>query len=651
MRVGTHPRWLLATALAAACADPPAAPVDAAVTDQSAVIDRSDPPDITVDAGVDAPAPIDRLPMDAGADLGVDVPVVIDAPTVDVPPLCVPGRSERCTCGDGAVGARTCDDRGAYGECRCVMGDGGAWDPPLVLPPRLIAPRSVSRATTQRPTFRWVMPEGMTRARITLARDRALTREVRSTVVEGARWRPTELLPHAVWFWRVEALAADNRVVWTSATWEFQSPWRDTAVDSSWGPIWDTNGDGYDDLVMEIGFRLAVLQGAPSLSGIIVRSVPRTSERHDVYEESASVGDFNGDGIADVAVPLVGADATLRSEVLVYYGTPTGIGPAPGRRLVQPSERRLSAIWGGAVSSADWNGDGYGDLVVSHACGRAGGCADNLPGVADVYLGSSSGISDEPSVQVGDPRFIPVGYYRSVGDVNDDGYGDLAGLFGPSELTGGSVILGGPASVAREVELYPARAYSAARVSAVGDINGDGQPDFIVGGYDVVTIYSGEPGWPILRRMEAPDRPTSYGPGNFGVHIGCAGDIDGDGMSETLLAAPLVPLQPSFGYGPGRVYIYRGSSESASPELLGTISGSALGQSFGNESVGCVDLDGDGRNELYVGDRSLLPPQIFGVDSEGNLVRVPLPFREEPMINYQLFRVLACAPRSEPVRG
>lgn len=642
---------MLTATLLAACADPPALPVDAARTDQAAVVDQLAPTDINVDTGVDAPAPIDRSPMDASADLGVDAPVTIDVPAVDVPTLCVPGRSERCTCGDGAVGARTCDERGAYGECRCVMGDGGVWDPPLVLPPRLIAPRSVSRATTQRPTFRWVMPEGMTRARITLARDRTLTREVRSTVVEGARWRPTELLPHAVWFWRVEALAADNRVVWTSATWEFQSPWRDTAVDSSWGPIWDTNGDGYDDLVMWSDFNLAVVQGASSLSAVTFRSVPRMSSTHVINRESASVGDFNGDSFSDVAVTLSSSTGMMREEVLVYLGGVGGISTSPQLRLVQPVEPSLRLLWGGVLSACDWNGDGYSDLVVTHTCVVADGCRDELPALVEIHLGSASGVESTPTIRLRDDRATAGSWYRASTDVNDDGYGDLVNVVGASPSRQVYLTFGGPETVRGGVvgqrDLGPARSNHAARIRTLGDVDGDGNVEVLAGGYDEAVIYAGgvEVGSTVFQRLEAPDRPTSYGPGEFGAYLGCSGDLNGDGYSDPLLASPLVPLQENFGYGPGRLYVYGGSADGLSPTPIHALSGTGRLQQFGNESVGCVDLDGDGRTELYVGESSPLdPPRVFRGDPEWNFVPASLTLPGSETTIFFLFRDLALRP-------
>ncbi|MEZ4409498.1 MAG: VCBS repeat-containing protein [Polyangiales bacterium] len=498
------------------------------------------------------------------------------------------------------------------------------------------------------------MPEGMTRARVTLARDRALTREVRSTVVEGARWRPTETLPHAVWFWRVEALAADNRVVWTSATWEFQSPWRDTAVDSSWGPIWDTNGDGYDDLVLSSVNGLFVVQGASSFNSVTFRALmPAVSTT-----TSAAVGDFNGDGIADVAVPGTARDGTQRAEVWVYYGDVVGLASSPSTRLTQPSERRLGVIWGAAVSAADWNGDGYSDLIISHTCVAEDGCREDLPYLLEIFAGSPLGVSVDASVRLRDERAVLALSYRSLGDINDDGYGDVVGLVGPESSSTGNLIFGAPASVhggvRGQVDIAPMSSYFAGKRKSVGDVDGDGQIDLLIGGNDMATLFGGgsEVHSSILSQVGAPDRPTSYGPGDFGYFIGCAGDLDGDGRSDVLLASPQVPLGENFDYGPGRLYIYRGTVDGISNTPTQVLSGTERHQGFGRASVGCVDLDGDGRAELYIRDMSSYQaPLGYRFDSEWNFTPVSLPLPSPAAMYYGMFEDLALRLKPDRWRG
>jgi hypothetical protein len=85
-----------------------------------------------------------------------------------------------------------------------------------------------------------------------------------------------------------------------------------------------------------------------------------------------------------------------------------------------------------------------------------------------------------------------------------------------------------------------------AAVDAMGDVDGDGYGDFVAGSTfestaglsqnGVVRVYGRGPGGvgvQILRQWDG------WGPGQrFGAHVASAGDIDGDGISDVLVASP-----------------------------------------------------------------------------------------------------------------
>ncbi len=60
---------------------------------------------------------------------------------------------------------------------------------PWIGRPRLLAPQSGSRATSTRPTLRWLLPAGLTRARVELCADRACGRTLQQPEVTGQTWR------------------------------------------------------------------------------------------------------------------------------------------------------------------------------------------------------------------------------------------------------------------------------------------------------------------------------------------------------------------------------------------------------------------------------------------------------------------------------
>ena len=115
----------------------------------------------------------------------------------------------------------------------------------------------------------------------------------------------------------------------------------------------------------------------------------------DNLGESLAVGDFNGDGVCDLASGAPGADAGAyndqRGDGIVYgllgnaqYQTGThfidyGITPADFT-LVGDFEENLGTL----VTSADYNGDGYDDIAAAE---RFAG--PNINGVVEVLFGRS----------------------------------------------------------------------------------------------------------------------------------------------------------------------------------------------------------------------------------------------------------------------
>lgn len=96
-------------------------------------------------------------------------------------------------------------------------------------------------------------------------------------------------------------------------------------------------------------------------------------------------------------------------------------------------------------------------------------------------------------------------------------------------------------------------------VSAAGDVNGDGVPDYIAGGIGSrdpsspnflkghVRIYSGAPGHRVLANLE-----DNVGEG-FGYDVAGAGDLNGDGCDEVIIGAPFASYAA---FHAGRVYVY-----------------------------------------------------------------------------------------------
>lgn len=138
----------------------------------------------------------------------------------------------------------------------------------------------------------------------------------------------------------------------------------------------------------------------------------------------------------------------------------------------------------------------------------------------------------------------------------------------------------------------------AASLAPAGDVNRDGSPDYLVGApyHDakrlpdagMASLISGATGR-ALRRF------TGKEPGGLlGEALASVGDIDGDGVPDFLISAPSA-REGELG-DVGQVYLHSGDDYST----LGRWSGSQPGDFFGRSLGGGADLNGDGVPEFWM---------------------------------------------------
>jgi hypothetical protein len=199
--------------------------------------------------------------------------------------------------------------------------------------------------------------------------------------------------------------------------------------------VGDFDGDGYADVAIAakqqdaVG-RVFLYRGGPT--GLAAAPAATLDDPKVVtgaaFGYSLAAGDFDGDGYADLVVAAALEDTTggkAVGRVFVYHGGAGGIADraAPWRTLDNPTNQALS-IFGWAMVAADFNADDIDDLVIS-----AGG-QDTQTGRIYVYPGAAGGLADAPSRTLDDPPPIGnndfFGYVLGVGDrAPADGYADL----------------------------------------------------------------------------------------------------------------------------------------------------------------------------------------------------------------------------------
>lgn len=247
----------------------------------------------------------------------------------------------------------------------------------------------------------------------------------------------------------------------------------------------DLNRDGYGDLVVGTPLEdvdgdvdagsVTILWGSSSgLSGGTTISDPNRSG-HDRFGQSLAVGDFTGDGKADLAVGSTGKD------VWIFKGGFTKSGGAAGE-LRLDTGIEAGAYPDGAVQLAagDFDGDRTDDLVVTSYVGNF------------VYLGAPTGPTLQTEAGTEGAQSL------TVADFDLDGHDDLAlGISFPDIGAPGkggyvNIVYGGAAGVDTTRSAVFSQATEGVPGTdeyndlfgdalAAGDVNGDDYPDLAVG--------------------------------------------------------------------------------------------------------------------------------------------------------------------------
>ncbi len=295
------------------------------------------------------------------------------------------------------------------------------------------------------------------------------------------------------------------------------------------------------------------------------------------------LGDVDGDGVPDLAASELGQ--TVGGAVSVFSGS-------SGSRLWTTPGEITSDLFGGALANAgDVDGDGADDLLVGASEEVSGG-----PGYAQVLSGRTGARILDLRTAFDSQLF---GSFVAAADFNGDGHrelvvGSMGGATDPggietylapppgAPVVGSTVVGGAPGDRA------------GLQVAVVGDMNGDGWPDWAMGapgddtmGADAgaVTVVSGRDGSTIW---------TEYGaaPGDlFGYAVADGGDAAGDGSPHVLVGAPQI--------GTGR----QGYVKILGPAggALGSLGGGAGNDELGTSVANLGDLDGDGEDDLALG--------------------------------------------------
>lgn len=365
-------------------------------------------------------------------------------------------------------------------------------------------------------------------------------------------------------------------------------------------------------------------------------------EAGEQFGRAVAAGDFNGDGIDDLATGLpldsgfVNDPIPGTGAVVIRYGQPGGrLEPGLADTYLtqlasgSPDPAEANEVFGWSLAVGDFDGDHLDDLAVGIPQNRTGaptaggvgifyGRAGGIELVASEFL--RQGVAAIPGTPANNDQF---GSALAAGDFDADGYDDLA-VGSPFEdvqgfANAGTVtVLHGAATgllpfrgylVSRAepgIEGSPAAGDNFGDVLASGDFDNDGTDDLAVGVQaengstgSVQRIYGGASG---LNFSRSPIVVGVASGGHFGAAL-AAGDFDADGTDDLAIGAPMVNFtvsgQPRFSVGQVTV-LYFSTAELFDQGVLFGAAAQQDGDHFGS-ALAAGDFDGDGRADLAIG--------------------------------------------------
>ena len=347
----------------------------------------------------------------------------------------------------------------------------------------------------------------------------------------------------------------------------------------------------------------------------------------------ASLGDWDGDGLGDLAIAAPGQGSTDQGALYIFLGARLAAGgairPAAADHTIQGGSAGDRSGASFALLS-DLDDDGRAEFLVGAPGGAEGGHAWLYLSSDLVAGGSVTPASAHFTFGGGSADDLLGTAVASLGDLDGDGLDEVA-IGAPGDAT--DVDDGGRIYLLRgsRLDTGGSGGLGAAYASLTGGDAAVGMGELLVGGGDwdgdgLGDLLAGTPGAPVetvedtgtvriwsgatLNGLSGPVGPSDADAALIGVEAGgelgataaFLPDTDADGMDEIVVGAPSSNRD---GADQGVVYLALGASlvnsgttsaEYAFAAVWATEAGDALGSALG----GGEDVDGDGLGDLLL---------------------------------------------------
>ncbi|TAH36847.1 MAG: hypothetical protein EYC70_07615 [Planctomycetota bacterium] len=313
----------------------------------------------------------------------------------------------------------------------------------------------------------------------------------------------------------------------------------------------------------------------------------------------ASAADVDGDGVKDLLMGAPQEDPGGRVDA----GSAWLYSGATGALIWRVDGSNAGDGLGASVAAADVNADGVADLLLGAPYAKANG--QSAAGLVRIVDGATGAVIRE---LLGQQRWGIFGTaVNGGGDLDADGHEDV--------LVGEPYAEPFPSGFYRAGSAYAFSGATGAQihrwdspqsdwwfgnaVAPVGDINGDGTPEVIIGA-TFADLRTGEMNHGMALLASGRDGSTlntvlGVNPGDMtGISVAGLNDIDGDALPDYVVGAWLA--KPNGRTAAGCLYVISGTGA-----LIRRNVGERIWEKNGWSSANAGDVDGDGSDDILSG--------------------------------------------------